>query len=96
MCECGYPLNGLVYSIGDLYSAFKVRQRLVEEEKDVRDMNILELSQFINVPSAAWENIFMDHGISLTVKLSSTDARRDSLSWALAFANLFLCMIAED
>ena len=96
MRECGYTLSGQVYPIDDLYSAFVVRQKIIKEEKDIRDMNVLELSQFISVPSATWENIFVDNGIFLTVKLSSTDVRRDSLSWALAFANLFLCMIEED
>ena len=91
----GYVFNNPVFGMTDIVRAAKIREMFEDKERKLDHTDILRIAEDLDHTSF-WTDTFADHDIFFDPdgKGASDKSRNDPLSWAIAFARLFIA-IAE-
>ena len=87
----GYVLNNPVLSMSDIVQAAKIKELFKCKEKNVDYRDVLKVAANLD-QSGFWPDTFADYNIFFNPgsKESFDKGRNDPLSWAIAFAQLFI------
>mgnify|MGYP001623953544 FL=1 len=88
----GYVFNNPVFGILDIVQAAKLKKAFKEKDIDYRD--VLRVAENIEQMIAGWQDIFAEYEIFFAPFSNDpcNRGRNDPLSWAIAFARLFLAI----
>lgn len=88
----GYLFNNATLSIDDIYTAKMLKDKIAEGSKKFENLKILQLAQMLKTDKNTWTEIFVDNNIFFDPDSEADElkGRNDPLSWALAFARLFI------
>lgn len=91
----GYLFNNATLSIDDIYTAKMLKDKIAEGSKKFENLKILQLAQMLKTDKNTWTEIFADNDIFFDPDSEADElkGRNDPLSWALAFAMLFIKVI---
>ena len=90
--------NAAVYP-SDLYTMIKLKRELTENANKFEDMSVLQLAHTVNEKPEQWTDIFAEFNIYFNpeeCKPYEHLGRDDPLSWALAFAQLYINIQEEE
>lgn len=89
----GYVFNNPVFGMSDLVQAAKVRELFEYKEKNVDCRDVLQIAENLD-HTDFWPDTFADHNIFFNPNSEEPfdKGRNDPLSWALAFAQLFIAI----
>lgn len=89
----GYIFNNPVFGMSDLVQAAKVRELFEDKEKDIDYRDVLRIAENLD-HTGFWPDTFADYNIFFNPdsKECYDKGRNDPLSWALAFARLFIAI----
>lgn len=93
--KCGYRFDNQVYSLGDILSASRLQQELADNGKRFEDLNTLQIAKILSGNKSTWAEVFCDYNIVFNPQSDDycDKDRNDTLSWALAFAKLFVALV---
>ena len=88
----GLFFNNPVFAMADIVQAAKVKEMFEDGEQDIEHTDILHIAEKLNHLNF-WTDTFADYDIFFNPNSKESDkARNDPLSWALAFARLFIAI----
>ena len=92
---CGYFFNNPTISMGDIYNAKRLQKAVKENGIKFENASTLQIAQMLACKGATWGDIFSDYGIFFNPDCEDSydRDRNDPLSWALAFAKLFITLV---
>lgn len=88
----GYVFNNSTISIDDIYTAKILKDMIEESSEKFENLTVLQLAQKMKTDKNIWTEIFADNDIFFDPdsEVNELKGRNDPLSWALAFARLFI------
>ena len=89
----GYVFNNPVFGMTDIVRAAKIKEMFDDKERNIARADILRIAEDLDHTSF-WTDTFADHDIFFDPdgKGASDKSRNDPLSWAIAFARLFIAI----
>lgn len=89
----GYVFNNPVLSMLDIVQAAKLKELIDDKGKNIDYRDILQIAENLNY-TGFWPDIFAEYDIFFNPdsKDSFDKGRNDPLSWAIAFAQLFIAI----
>lgn len=92
--SCGYEFNNSVINIVDLVMAFNMKLNITADGWD--SLSPAELIKLFKLDCDTWTDLFIDNNIAFDPSREIIlNCRDDSLSWALAIAQLYLNLYDE-
>lgn len=94
----GYLINNPVLSMWHIHKAKVLQKRLRANDKKFENLSTLQIAQMFTTKDARWTDIFAEYDIDFNPEGKDIDdiGRNDPLSWALAFAKLFIALVEDD
>ena len=90
----GYEFNNHVIDIVDLVKAFNMKLNITSDEWD--SLSPIELIKHFKLDCDTWTDLFIDNDIAFDPSREIIlNCRDDSLSWALAIAQLYINLYGE-
>lgn len=88
----GYVFNNNTLDIDDIYTAKILKDMIEESGEKFENLTVLQLAQKMKTDKNIWAEIFADNDIFFDPDSNEDEfkGRNDPLSWALAFARLFI------
>ena len=88
----GYIFNNPVFGMTDIVQAAKIKEMFEDKEQNIDYTDILCIAKNLG-HAHFWTDTFADYDIFFNPDSKESDkARNDPLSWALAFARLFIAI----
>lgn len=93
--KCGYRFDNQAYALGDILSASRVQQELADNGAKFENLNTLQIAKILSENKSTWAEVFCDYNIVFNPQSDDycDKDRNDTLSWAIAFAKLFIALI---
>lgn len=93
----GYVFNHPVLSMSDIVQAAKIKELFADQAQSIGSADVLKIAQNLSRPGF-WSDIFSEYGILFDPdgRDPFCRSRNDPLSWALAFARLFIAISGFD
>ena len=90
----GYIFNNPVVGMTDIVQAAKIKEMFEDKEKNIDYTDVLRIAENLDYENF-WTDTFADYDIFFNPnsKDSFDKGRNDPLSWALAFAQLFIAIV---
>lgn len=91
----GYLINNPVVSMWHIHKAKVLQDRVKSSNKKFENLSVLQIAQMLSTDASRWTDIFAEYDIYFNPegKESYDMGRDDPLSWALAFAKLFIALV---
>lgn len=91
----GYLINNPVVSMWLIHKAKVLQERVKSSDKSFENLSVLQIAQMLSTDVARWTDIFTEYDIYFNPdgKEFYDRGRNDPLSWALAFAKLFIVLV---
>ena len=96
--DCGYFFNNPAIAMTDIRNAKRLQRAVKESGIKFENANILQIAKMLAFDYKSWSEIFLDYGIFFDPDCDDIydRDRNDPLSWALAFAKLFIKLVKWD
>lgn len=90
----GYLINNPVVDMWHIHTAKVLQDRVKASDKKFENLSVLQIAQMLSVDASRWTDIFAEYDIFFNPdsKDYCDRGRDDPLSWALAFAKLFIAL----
>lgn len=94
----GYLINNPVVCMWHVHRAKVLQKRLNACGRRFENLSTLQIAQMLSTNVVRWTNIFAEYDIYFNPEGKDFDdiGRDEPLSWALAFAKLFIALVEDD
>ena len=92
--SCGYAFNNPVITLNNILTAARLQSAIEESKVKFENAGTLQIAQMLACKKMNWADLFADYDIFFNPYSEDFDkGRHDPLSWALAFARLFITLV---